>query len=88
MEDLKQKILDEYSKGNIVYASVDRLMVTNIEEFISQPTEGILYDLNRDEATILTFINDPKWVNDYAICKIICALKAENERLKSGNTTV
>ena len=54
----------------------------NIKEFIKQPADGILYDLNRDEATILTFIEDPKWVNDYAVCKVIRALKNRIKELE------
>ena len=72
---LKDKILKEYEKGNIVIATIEGLQVMKLSEFIKQPVDGLLYDLNRDEATILTFIDDPKWVNDYAVCKVIRALK-------------
>lgn len=76
MEKLKDRILDESKKGNIVFASsLGGLMVTNTSKFIEQPTEGILYDLNRNESVVLTFIEDPKWVNDYAVSQVIRALK-------------
>lgn len=82
MEDIKEKILEEYKKGNVVISSIEGLQVTNLSELIKQPTEGILYDINRDEMTILTFISDPKWVNDYASTKVIRALKNKIEDLE------
>jgi len=75
METIKDKILDEYKKGNIVYATFEGIEVANLQEFIKQPTDGILYDLNRSEVVVLTFLDDPKWVNDYAAAKVIRALK-------------
>jgi len=80
--ELKEKILNQYKKGNIVYASVDDLCTQSLKEFIEQPIEGILYDLNRDEAVVLTFIDDPKWVNDYAVAKTIRALKCRIDELE------
>lgn len=82
MKTLKDKVLESYKKGNIVVAGVVGLREAKLSEFIKQPIEGILYDLNRDEATILTFINDPKWVNDYAVCQVIRALKSKIDKLE------
>jgi hypothetical protein len=39
--------------------------------------------LNRDEATILTFIDDPKWINDFAAAKVIRALKDKIDELEN-----
>ncbi len=75
MEELKEKILEEYKKGNVVIANIEGLGVAKLADMIQQPTEGLLYDLNRDEMTILTFLPDPKWVNDYASTQVIRALK-------------
>lgn len=91
-KELKDKILAEYEKGNVVVKGVEGLQVMPIKDFVSkQPADGILYDLNRDEATVLTFIDDPKWINDFAVAKTIrelmnqlADLRAENERLKEG----
>lgn len=82
MEEIKSKILEEYKQGNIILMTFDGLKVGKLEDFIKQPTELMLYDLNRDEATVLTFINDPKWVNDYAVSKVIKALKNRVEELE------
>ncbi len=59
-EEIKDIILKEYKKGNIVISGVDGLQVMPIKEFIKQPTSGMLYDLNRCEAVVLTFLPDPK----------------------------
>lgn len=81
MKNIKEKILKEYEKGNIIVATIQGLQGMPLKEFIIQPIEGMLYDLNRDEATILTFINDRKWVNDFAACKVIRALKKQIDLL-------
>lgn len=83
MSNLKDKILEEYKKGNIIIASALGLEGHKLSEFIKQTTEGLLYDLNRDELVVLTFIDDPKWVNDYAVCKVITALKSKIEELEN-----
>jgi len=86
MESIKDKVLKEYKKGNIVVVGVDGLQGMPIKEFIKQPVEGMLYDLNRDEATVLTLIDDPKWVNDYAVSKVIVALKKRIKELEEQIT--
>ena len=85
MEEIKSKILEEYEKGNIVVAGIEGLQVAPLSEFIKQPIEGMLYDLNRGEAVVLTFLPDPKWINDYAVAKVICALKDRIDELESGS---
>jgi len=86
MKSIKDKVLEEYKKGNIVVAGVDGLQGMPIKEFIKQPVEGILYDLNRDEVTVLTLIDNPKWVNDYAVSKVIVALKKRIKELEEQLT--
>lgn len=85
MKSLKEIILEAEKAGDIVFMTCDGLMRTKLDKFISQPTEGLLYDLNRDRATILSFIDDPKrnkfWVNDFCVMKVITKLK---EMLNKG----
>ena len=76
---LKQLVLDKRKEGKVVYLNhngkeYDMISVP-LEQFIQQPTDGILYDLNRLEEVVLTFIDDPKWVNDFAVALTIRALK-------------
>lgn len=85
MEEIKNKILEEYKKGNIVFSSIDGLQGISLNEFIKQPVEGMLYDLNRIESVILTFLPDPKWINDYAVAQVIRALKNRIDELESSS---
>ena len=70
-ESIRDKVLAECDKGNLVYADIEGLKSIKFEDFIKQPLEGMLYDINRNAATILTFIEDPKWVNDFALTKLL-----------------
>ncbi len=76
----KELVNTEVKKGNIVFMTVEGPASANVDEFIKQPIEGILYDLNRDEAVVTSFIEDPKWVNDYAVCKVIRKLKEHYDK--------
>ena len=83
MEKIKDKILEEHRKGNIVVATIEGLQAIPVKEFIKQPTQGMLYDLNRNESVVLTFLPDPKWVNDFAVAKVITELKNRIKELES-----
>ena len=65
------KVLAEWDKGNLVYADVDGLKSIKFDDFIKQPLEGMLYDINRCLPVIVTYIEDPKWVNDFALTKLL-----------------
>ena len=65
-EELKRLVMDEWKKGNIVFRSIEGLHRQKIEEFVRQPIEGQLYDINRDIATCLAFIDEPMGVNNFA----------------------
>jgi hypothetical protein len=82
--NLKDLILSEYADGKIVILTCDGVKGAPLTEFIKQPADGMLYDLNRNESTILTFTGDPKWINDYAACKVIRALKARIDELEQA----
>ena len=75
-EELKDLVLAKRKEGKVVYwALPDQLCSADVTEFIKQPTDGILWDLNRLEEVVLTFIDDPKWCNDFAVALTIRALK-------------
>lgn len=80
-ESYRDIILSEYEKGNVVFLSMGNLMVAEINNFVSQPVDGILYDLNRGEEVVLQYIEEQKWVNDYAVAKTIRKLKEQNEEM-------
>ena len=70
-EQIRNIMFKERDKGNIVYASFEGLFSVPLDEVIQQPIDGLLYDLNRNESVVLTFIDDPKWVNDFAVATVI-----------------
>lgn len=74
-ENIKKLVLEEEEKGNIVYNTPFGLYSAELNTFLSQSAKSMLYDLNRDFGTILTQIGDVKWVNDYALSKVVIELK-------------
>ena len=70
-ESIRDKVLAEWDKGNLVYADVDGLKSIKFDDFIKQPLEGMLYDINRCLPVIVTYIEDLKWVNDFALTKLL-----------------
>jgi hypothetical protein len=78
-ENLVNLILSEAKKGNVVLLTIEGLVSANLNNLLSQPAEGILYDLNRLPETVLTFIDDKKWINDYAVALVIMELKKRLE---------
>lgn len=79
---LKDIIIKEYQAGNLVYTTCDGLVSTPVADFITQPADGMLYDLNRLPEVVLTNLDDPKWLNDYAVALTIRALKAKIDVLE------
>ena len=72
---LRDFILEKEKEGKVVIQTVEGFAEIKLDDIIKQPAEGLLYDLNRDRLTVLTFIDDPKWVNDYAVGLVITKLK-------------
>ena len=77
------KIEEERKKGNVCFLTYEGLMSMPLSNFIQQPAEGILYDLNRLSEVVAGWIEgDIKWVNDYAVGMTIKYLKEQNEILE------
>src|SRR5687768_10267718 len=79
-EEFRDFVVEESRKGNVVLMDFEGFQIAPLDEFIKQPAEGILYDLNRLPEVVMTFIDDPKWVNDYAVSMVI-------RRLRDGNVS-
>ena len=85
-------VLEERDKGNVVYLAIDSVLSAPVKEIIKQPVDGLLWDLNRDEATALTFMDREDgliWVNNFAVALVIRELKArldEYEKREETNT--
>jgi hypothetical protein len=85
-ENLRDLVRRKEKEGKVVFMTAEGLMEDDLEEFIKQPTEGILYDLNRDRATVLTFIDaNQKWINDYAVGLVIAELKKYYDNHKEAS---
>ncbi len=82
-EKTKAFLRKEYEKGNVVVNTIEGPVIYKLTELVNQPSEGLLYDLNRDILTIFAFIDDPKWINDYASSMVICHLKSRIEELEN-----
>lgn len=66
-------VKENEDKGLVTIMNFDGLMSIPIDELIKQPTEGLLYDLNRDKITTITLGRggNVRWVNDYAMALVI-----------------
>lgn len=72
-DEVYKVIRENEYKGLITIMVFDGLTSIPIDEFIKQPTEGLLYDLNRDKTTTITLgrSGNVRWVNDYAVALVI-----------------
>lgn len=77
MED-NEKILDvvlkEEKDNNVVLMTADGIVKIDIDKLIDQDADGLLYDLNRDKASLITIAKSGKnkrWINDYACALVI-----------------
>jgi hypothetical protein len=86
-QEIKDLVLAEAAKGNVVFMTIEGPMAMPLEEFVQQPIEGILYDLNRLPEIVITFLDDPKWVNDYALALVITKLKADLKMAEAARGT-
>jgi len=78
--ELRDKVLQAQGEGKVVLSTIEGLVEMRLDDLINQPAEGILYDLNRDRPTVLTFLEDPKWINDFAVGAVITKLKSMTEK--------
>ena len=74
-EQIENLIIESERAGNVVTLQLGTLVSSGLDEFISQPTDGLLYDLNRSPETILTLKSGRGWINDYAVYLVIKRLK-------------
>jgi hypothetical protein len=79
-------VLEERKKGNVVYLALDAILSAPVKEIIKQPTDGLLWDLNRDEVTALSFMDEEgmiHWVNNFAVALVIKELKSQLTQIES-----
>jgi len=66
--DMQRKAFEE---GKVLYVTCEGLMSAKIEDLISQDTDGLLYDLNRDTATVLAIFDEQKLMNELATINVL-----------------
>lgn len=89
-EEINKEIItavqEAISKQHIIISTPFGPEEYDMDKFINQPAEGILYDLNMDFATLYTLAkneNAIEYVNLIAAACTIKALKEEIETLKT-----
>ena len=68
--ELLDEILSLRADDKIAFMTIEGLRYGPIVDFVKQPLEGQLYDVNRDKATLYAMANENKnkrWVNDLAL---------------------
>lgn len=81
-KDIKEIVLNAGKEGKVVINTVEGPCIVSLEELVEQPIGGLLYDLNRSEEIVLAFMDDPKWINDFACAQVIRYLKKKLEDTK------
>lgn len=71
--ELKNFIREKEKEGKVVFMTCEGPMIADLDGFIQQSAQGILYDLNRDKATTMTLASEDnlRWINDYAVAVVI-----------------
>ena len=68
--EILDKVLALQADNKVAFMTIDGLKYSLIDEFVKQPLEGQLYDVNRDRATLYSMANENKnkrWINDLAL---------------------
>lgn len=84
-EEILEYIIKNAKEGKIVCMTIDGLREGKLEDMMKQPIEGLLYDLNRDKASLYTLAKSSKsqrWVNDLATVECLIYLYNQNKTLK------
>ena len=85
-DEILKVIYEKEKEGEVVFEWTEGFQGANLDDFINQPSDGLLYDLNRDKATCATWIKQGKesWVNNYAVALVITRLKERLEAYEKG----
>lgn len=86
-EKLRDQIIKATKEGKIAFATFEGVMSMPLHDFLQQPVDGILYDLNRLPEFGLANIDDPKWINDFAVAAVIRELYSRAESAEAALAT-
>lgn len=86
-EKMEKLIREQEALGRVVLLTIEGVQSMDLAKLVSQPTEGLLYDLNRGKVTCIVNIapteNGRQWVNNYAAALVIEKLKNNNSALEA-----
>ncbi len=86
--ELRETVMKARSEGKVaMWLLPGQLGITPLEDFLKQPAEGILYDLNRLEECALSNAPDVRWVNDFAVALVIRKLVEQRDAALRGVPT-
>lgn len=78
--ELRETVLKARSEGKVaMWLLPGQLGITPLEDFLKQPADGILYDLNRGEECALSNTDSIRWVNDFAVAVVIRKLVEQRD---------
>ena len=86
-EELREMVLSARKDGKVVmWVLPDQLMTAPVAEFVRQPADGILWDLNRGEECALSD-KSIRWVNDFAVAVTIRELVKQRDEAEAKLTS-
>ena len=78
-EELREMVLSARKEGKVVmWVLPDQLMTAPVAEFVRQPADGILWDLNRGEECAISD-GSIRWLNDFAVAVTIRELVKQRD---------
>ena len=80
--ELSATVMKARSEGKVaMWLLPGQLGITPLEDFLKQPADGILYDLNRlEECALSNAPDDIRWVNDFAVALVIRKLGEQRDK--------
>jgi len=66
--EAQRKAFDE---GCVLFNTCEGVVKMKLKDIVNQPTDGLLYDLNRDEATVMTIFDEQKLMNELATINVL-----------------
>lgn len=83
LTDLKQLVKDNNTEDKIVVVDLEGIKTYPLKDFVGQPAEGILYDLDINECISYTTASTEtlRWINQIATARVIKELKRQIDEL-------
>ena len=77
--EAQRKAFDE---GCVLFNTCEGVVKMKLKDIVNQPTDGLLYELNRDEATVTTIFDEQKLMNELATINVLKFLHGQYRNKK------